>query len=80
MSPSPGRALGSDRVALYLGEIAQETAPGKQRSGTMMALHSRSCALFSGMRVPQTLMPTCSVNHVAEQFDEEPSKKVSLHK
>ena len=37
----------------------------------MMALHSRSRAgpvrSSLGMRVPQTLMPKCSVNHVHEQ-------------
>ena len=67
-------------MALHLGEIAQDDRSGKQRSGTMMALHSRSRAgpvrSSLGMRVPQTLMPKCSVNHVARAIEpKEPSKR-----
>jgi len=53
-----GRALGSHRVALHLGEIAQDNRWEKQRSGRMMALHCRSRAgpvrSSLGKRVPQT--------------------------
>jgi len=63
--------LGSDRVPLRLGQIAQDDRFPKQRSGTMMVLHRRlrvGPVALLGTRVPRARSCKKSgVNHDNEE-------------
>ena len=79
MSAAPGRALGSHRVALHLGEIAQDDRWEKQRNGRMMALHWRSRAgpvrSSLGKRVLQTRNAQLGFTMLDQRTEpDEPSK------
>ena len=72
--------MGSHRVALHLGEIAQDNRWEEQRSGRMMALHCRSRAdpvhSSLGKRVPQTASRNAQLGYLCctANRPNEPSK------